>query len=68
MKQLEDGFILDGVTLSRQTNEETERSNPPVNIGIPQYNPLTDKHTKSYFKQKSLPKEIVKPSSEVCRR
>lgn len=73
LKQLEYGFILDGVALNRQTNEETDRSNPSVNIGIPQYNPLKDKHCKSYFKQKGLPDSLsTKPADsthaveEVC--
>lgn len=63
LKELEYGFILDGVALSRQTNEETDRSNPSVDIGIPQYNPLKDKHAKSYFKQKGLPDSFKKSGS-----
>ena len=65
LKELERGFILDGVALSKQTNDEPERSNPSVNIGIPQYNPTIDKHCKSYFKQKGLPKEMDEPDLEV---
>ncbi len=66
LKQLECGFVLDGVTLSRQANDEPDRSNPSVNIGIPQYNPIMDKYCKSYFKQKGLPEELKnKPDSEV---
>lgn len=60
LKQLEKGFILDGVVLSRQTNEETGRSNPSINIGIPQYRAQKDTHCKSYFKMTTLPKEIVR--------
>ena len=66
LKQLEVGFILDGVPLSRVTNEETGRTNPSINIGIPQYNALTDKHCKSYFKTKSLPQAIAKVCMYVC--
>ena len=65
LKQLEVGFILDGVPLSRVTNEEIGRTNPSINIGIPQYNALTDKHCKNYFKTKSLPLAIAKPT-KVC--
>ena len=61
LKELEKGFVLDGVVLSRQTNEETARTNPSINIGIPQYRATEDKHCSGYFtKTKALPKNIVR--------
>ena len=65
LKQREKGFVLDGVTLSRQTNEEIERSQPSVNIGIPQYNALHDKHAQRYFKRKGLPKTVTSPEVDL---
>lgn len=66
LKELEQGFVLDGVALSKHANDEIDRSNPSVNIGIPQYNPLKDKYCESYFKQnKGLPNEMVKSPTEV---
>lgn len=59
LKQLERGFVLDGVALSRLTNEETDRTNPSINIGIPQYKAQEDKHCKTYFKMKTLPQNMV---------
>ena len=59
LKELERGFILDGVALSRMTNEETGRTNPSINIGVPQYKAKEDHYCTSYFKMKALPKNIV---------
>lgn len=56
LKQLERGFVLDGVTLSRHANDEIGRTNPSLNFAIPQYNASDDPHCKSYFKMKGLPK------------
>lgn len=56
LKELERAFVLDGVTLSKQANDEVNRTQPSLNLGIPQYNALYDKHCKSYFESKSLPK------------
>lgn len=60
LKELEKGFILDGVVLSRLTNEETARTHPSINIGIPQYRATEDKHCSGYFSNaKALPKNIT---------
>ena len=65
LKQLERNFVLDGVALSRLANEETERTHPSLNFGIPQYRPRQDKHCKSYFaSNKALPK-ITASSDKV---
>lgn len=61
LKQRERGFVLDCVALSRQTNEEIGRSQPSVDIGIPQYNALSDKHARCYFKSKGLPATVTSP-------
>ena len=58
LKELEKGFVLDGTVVSRLANDETGRSHPSLNMGIPQYNALQDKHCKSYFKAKGLPKSV----------
>lgn len=61
LKELERGFVLDGVALSRQANEETDRTHPSLNVGIPQYRPLEDRHSRAYYKNnKSLPKLVTK--------
>ena len=50
-------FVLDGVALGRLANEETDRTHPSLNVGIPQYRARQDKHCKSYFSSnKALPK------------
>lgn len=56
LKELERNFVLDGAVLSRLTNDETGRTNPSLNFGIPQYRAKEDKHCKSYFTHKGLPK------------
>ena len=62
LKQLERGFVLDGVALSRLANEETDRTHPSLNVGIPQYRARQDKHCKSYFSSnKALPKITSSP-------
>lgn len=61
LKELEKGFVLDGVTLSKQANDETDRSQPSLNMGVPQYSPLHDPHCKNYYKSKGLPKLVEKP-------
>lgn len=58
--------MLDGVTLSHLTNDETDRTHPSINMGIPQYNALEDKACASYFQRKGLPKS-VKNVKEVSR-
>lgn len=66
LKEKEKGFVLDGVVLSRLTNEETSRTHPSINIGIPQYRATNDKHCKDYFeKSKTLPKNIVRNELSV---
>ena len=44
LKQLERGFVLDGVCLSHLANDETDRTFPSLNIGrlIPSRYQLTD--------------------------
>ena len=64
MKELEKGFVLDGVAVGKQSNDETGRSQPSPNIGIPQYNALRDKHCKNYFTTRSLPK-FVQPTKSL---
>lgn len=49
LKQLEKGFILDGVVLSKLANDETGRSHPSLNMGVPQYSALNDPGCKLYF-------------------
>ena len=58
LKDRERAFILDGVVVSRQANEEIDRNTPSLDFGIPQYNALNDPHCKNYFKSKSLPKKL----------
>ena len=50
VKQLEKDFILDGVALSKQANDETGRTKPSLNIGIPQYSALRDRGCRHFFK------------------
>lgn len=64
IKQLEKGFVLDGVVLSRMTNEEIKRTNPSINIGIPQYKALEDRHCSSYFRMKTVPQKMVRTNRE----
>ena len=56
LKQLEKGFILDGTVVSKLYNDETGRTQPSLNFGIPQYNALRDKHCANYFRSKQVPK------------
>eukprot|EP00731_Ephydatia_muelleri_P012716 Em0007g26a len=58
LKERELGFVLDGVVLSRLANEDTKRSNPSLNIGIPQYNALRDPANQSYLRRRGLPKTV----------
>ena len=67
LKQLEKGFVLDGVPMSHLVNDETGRTNPSINMGIPQYNALDDKSCAGYFQRKGLPR-VVKKSKEVSGR
>lgn len=55
--------MLDGVCLSHNANDETDRTFPSLNIGIPQYSALSDRNTANYFKQKGLPR-FVKDSQD----
>lgn len=57
LKDLEKGFILDGVPMSKLANDEVGRTQPSLNLGIPQYSSLNDPRCKSYFRSKSL-KEV----------
>ncbi|XP_064401898.1 sperm microtubule associated protein 1-like [Halichondria panicea] len=65
LKELEKSFVLDGITLSKQANDEVDRTQPSLNLGIPQYNALHDKHCKKYFKSKSLPKTVQEAKQVV---
>ena len=56
LKELERGFVIDSVALSKHANDETGRTHPSLNLGIPQYNALKDPHCKAYFRMKGLPK------------
>lgn len=52
---MERQFILDGVPLSKLANDETRRTQPSLNVGIPQYSAVNDRNCKSYFNSKGLP-------------
>lgn len=71
LKELERNFVLDGAVLSRLTNDETGRTNPSLNFGIPQYRAKDDKHCKSFFASKALPKiandkvRVLRPSAHT---
>lgn len=54
LKNLEKGFILDGIPLSKVANDETGRTNPTLNLGIPQYYGRKDTHCHLYYSQKKL--------------
>lgn len=56
LKQLEKGFILDGTVVSTLYNNETGRTQPSLNFGIPQYNAVNDRYCASYLKSKQVPK------------
>jgi hypothetical protein len=62
LKQMEKGFVLDGVVLSRLSNDDAKRTNPSINIGIPQYIAQKDVHSNAYFTSKALPKRIPSDS------
>ena len=66
MKQVERGFVLDGVALSRLANKKPrpEQTHPSLNVCVPQYRARYDKHCKSYFSSnKALPKISSSPDS-----
>lgn len=63
MEEQEKSFVLDGITLSKQANDETDRTHPSLNMGIPQYNALQDKHCKNYFRLKARHKSIKDDAS-----
>ncbi len=44
--------------MSHLANDETDRTGPSLNLGIPQYNAMDDKYCKSYFRSRGLPKTI----------
>lgn len=69
-REKEKGFVLDGTVVSRLANDETDRSAPSLDFGIPQYNALTDPHCKGYFKSKAVPKKLKTAirSQEVSER
>ncbi|XP_062515678.1 sperm microtubule associated protein 1-like [Corticium candelabrum] len=50
LRALECSFILDGVAVSRQANEDVHRTNPTINIGIPQYYGAKDRHARTYVR------------------
>lgn len=58
LRKSERGFVLDGVPLSKLANDETGRTQPSLNFGIPPYSPLHDKNCKTFFQSKGLPKGI----------
>ena len=55
-------FILDGVALSKQANDETGRTQPSLNIGIPQYSAINDPGCRRYFR--NTPKKTVAKKSK----
>ena len=58
LKRFERGFVLDGVPLGKLANDETQRTQPSLNFGIPFYSPLEDKSCSAYYQSKSLPKGV----------
>ena len=60
LKQLEKNFILDGVPLSKLANDEVGRTQPSLNIGIPQYSAFRDPSCKNYFTSKAVSKVVKK--------
>jgi hypothetical protein len=50
LRGLERNFILDGVAVSKQANDDIHRTNPSINIGIQQYNAAKDKHARNYIR------------------
>ena len=67
LKELEKGFVLDAVALSKHANDEIGRTQPSLNMGIPQYNALKDPNCKTYFKMKGLPKLAKQGQQEVSQ-
>ena len=64
LQALECNFILDGVAVSKQGNDDIHRTNPSINIGIQQYNGARDKHARSY--RRSTPsREATKRTQQV---
>lgn len=63
LKLLEKQFILDGVPLNKLANDEIGRTQPSLNIGIPQYSAVNDPACKNYFKSKNV--KQPKPSKET---
>ena len=61
LKQLEKGFVLDGVPLSKLANDEIGRTHPSLNIGIPQYSALYDPGCKQLFATRNKPKTANEP-------
>ncbi len=64
LKQLEKKFVLDCVPLGKLANDEVGRTQPSLNIGIPQYSAIKDPSCKSYFKSKGIPKAAREASSK----
>ncbi len=64
LKQLEKGFVSDGVALSHLANDETDRTAPSLNLGIPQYNAMDDRYCRTYFRSRGLPK-VIKEVKQV---
>ena len=65
LKELEKRFVLDGVALSHFANDETDRTQPSLDLGIPQYSAAKDHHAKGYFARRGLPKIVKEPALEV---
>lgn len=65
LKKLELDFILDGVALSKQANDEVGRTQPTLNIGIPQYSAITDPGCRHYFRSTTVVKKSKKDSHTV---
>ncbi len=63
---MEEGFILDGIPLSKVANDETDRTNPTLNLGIPQYYGKKDPHCCLYYsRKKGQEKSIVENNSSM---
>lgn len=55
---------MDGIPLSKLANDETGRTQPSLNMGIPQYSAINDSSCKGYFSSKGLPKAVAKKSGK----
>ena len=64
---MEKGFVLDAVALGKHANDEIGRTQPSLNMGIPQYNALKDPNCKTYFSMKGLPKHTQQAQKELSQ-